>query len=289
LCEMSYGLGDDGGYRMPTHFGPLPGPRWAPDGGWRAADETQCSNAVWATFEVERDDVGALLPAGFEPSDRPDLTVEIKNMANIAWLGGRGYRVVTVTTGVRRIGAADRFPAVGRFKLVLWEDHADPIITGRDELGYPKLYAEISPIQVAGITARASASWDGFTFLVLDLSELAPGVAEFPAGHSYHLRYLPRTGIGRGHEIIQTIVTLPGQGPLTVVERLRGRGDLHFRRGTFTELPTLLPIVDALAGLRLGDCRAAGLARTRGTTDLRDQVVLERDRPTTSDRSEPRT
>ena len=266
--------GAERGFRMPIHFGPLTGPRWAPEGGWRAVDESQRSVSVWATFDADRDDVAAVLPTGFEPAARPDLTVEIKNMSHIGWLGGRGYSVVTVTTGIHRTGPADDHPADGRLKLVLWENHADPIITGRDELGYPKVFAQISDIEVADTTARASASWEGFTFLELELEGLMPGSAALPGGASYHVKYVPRTGVDGGHDVLQTIVTPPGQGPREVVERLEGEAVLRFHRGTFTELPTLVTIIDALAGIRLGDCRAAGLVRTRGTTDLRDQIVV---------------
>lgn len=276
---MSYALEPGLGYRMPTHFGPIPGPRWAPGGGWRGPSEQQRTVSLWATFEADGAAIGRLLPSGFEPGSRPDLTVELKNMSHIDWLGGRGYSVCTITTSVCRTDSTDAYPAEGQFKLILWENHADPIITGRDELGYPKVFADISTIELESSAASTSASWEGFTFLELRVDDLMPGSAALPAGHSFHTKYLPRTGTARGHDLIQTIVTLPGQGALEVIERLEGTGTLTFTPGTFEQIPTLVNVVDALAGIPLGECVDAGLVRSRGATDLREQVVVTEEYP----------
>jgi Acetoacetate decarboxylase (ADC) len=276
---MSYALDPEVGYRMPTHFGPLPGPRWDPEGGWRAICEDQRTISLWATFEADGEAVGALLPLGFEPTARPDLTVELKNMSDIDWLGGRGYSVATVTTSVHRTDPIDEYPTSGQFKLILWENHADPIITGRDELGYPKVFAEIDTIELRGNAASSSASWDGFTFLELSVDELMAGTAAPPGGHSFHTRYVPRVGAARGHDLIQSIVTLPGQGPIEVVKQLAGVGTLKFNRGSFQQLPTLVNVVSALASIRIGACRSAGLISSRGSGDYRNQVVLSEQYP----------
>ena len=266
---MSYALIPGQSYRMPTHFGPNPGPRQQAAGGFHPDDQGQRSVAVWATFDADREQIAALLPEGFEPSAHPDLTVEIKNMTNIGWLAGRGYSVVFVTTGVTYAGEE------GRFKLVLWENAADPIITGREELGYPKVFAEIPDLVIDGDSVHASASWDGFTFLELDVTGVHPdAAAAAPAGPSYHLKYIPRAGTVGETDLSQVIVTPPGQGPLTVASRDGGAGSIRFTAATWEQLPTLVNIANGLAGLRLGSCRGAGLLRTEGTTDLRDQRIL---------------
>lgn len=268
---MSYSFRSDRAYRMPTHFGPLPGPRQAPGGGPRPLDTTQNTTLIWAAFHADAEQVQTLLPSGFEPTETPDVSVEIKTMTNIGWLAGRGYSVATVTTGVRRT-ARDDHPREGRFKLVLWENHADPIITGREELGYPKVFGDIEDVTVDGDRARSAVSWGGFEFLALEVRDLGSTSAAQPGGPSFHLKYLPRTGTGQ--EVVETILTVPGQGPLTTVEAIGGTAALGVTRGTWEQLPTLVTIVDGLADLRLGACIGAGLTRTTGTTDLRDQVVV---------------
>lgn len=272
---MSYALRSDRGYRMPTHFGPLPGPRQAPTGGPHALDTGERSTLIWASFGVDADQLASLLPDRFEPATDPDITVEIKNMTNIGWLAGRGYSVATITAGVRRT-MNDDHPRDGRFKLILWENEADPIITGREELGYPKVYGEVSTIQEGpdGGSATAAVSWDGFTFLELEVTDLTDQPLAAPGGASFHTKYIPRTGTAGGHDVVQTILTSPGQGPLEVLERRSGTGDVRFTAGTWQQLPTLVTIVATLADLRLGAVRGAGLARTLGMTDLRDQLVI---------------
>jgi hypothetical protein len=265
---MSYQFVADRNHRMPTHFGPLPGPRQHPDGGYRPDDQTQRATSVWASFAADRDEIAALLPEGFTPSSSADVTVEVKNMTNIGWLAGRGYSVVTITTGV----ALD--DTEGRFKLVLWENLADPIITGREELGYPKIYGEIPEIEITGDGAHALAAWDGFTFAELDLvwDDAAPSTP--PAGPSWHLKYMPRvSSLGRA-DTAQVILTPPGQGPLSVTERRPATATARFTSATFEQLPTFFPVANALAALHLGPCLGAGLARTVGTTDLRDQIIV---------------
>ncbi|MGH2266647.1 hypothetical protein ACQ1Z3_16255, partial [Enterococcus faecalis] len=62
-------------------------------------------------------------------------------MTEIDWLAGRGYTMIHVSWPARFDGMRDR--ATGRFLAVVWESLADPIITGRDEIGHPKLYADV--------------------------------------------------------------------------------------------------------------------------------------------------
>lgn len=276
MPRVSYSFAADRSYRMPSHFGPNPGPRQRPDGGLRGLDQSVRSILIWASFEADREQVAALLPFGFEPSRDADLTVEIKKMTDIGWLAGRGYSVITVTTGVTYTGGSE--PEDGRFKLVLWENAADPIITGREEIGYPKVFADIPDISIDGETARGSASWDGFGFLDLEVSGLDAPAEPAPTGRSWHLKYIPRAGTVGQHDLVQTILTPPGQGPLEVLERRGGSGTVAFHSATWEQLPTLVNIVNSLAALRLGSCRAAGLTRTAGGTDLIHQVIVAEDR-----------
>ena len=269
---MTYRFDARYGYRIPTHCGPSLGPRQSLAGRAHGPDEGQRATLIWVSHATSGDKIAALLPEGFVPAETPDLTVEIKNMRNIAWLAGRGYSVVTVSTGVRWLG--NGATKDGRFKLVLWENKADPIITGRDELGYPKVFGDISDIAESPGAATAEASWDGFTFLQVAVDSLAKSPVGPPGGPSYHLHYAPRIGELGAHGLAQTILTPPGQGALSVVEHCAGNGTARFRSGTWEQLPTLKNIVDRLAGLELGTCLGAGLMRTAGSTDLRRQIIV---------------
>ena len=63
----------------------------------------------------------------------------------------------------------------GNFTPVLWENLADPIMTGREELGFAKIYAEMPPPVVIGDTYSAIATWQGFRFFEIEASDLDRG------------------------------------------------------------------------------------------------------------------
>ena len=65
-------------------------------------------------------------------------------------------------------GQSDR--VIGDFLLIYWENMADPIITGRDDLGFGKLYCELPDFQIDENQAIATASWDGCEFARLELT-----------------------------------------------------------------------------------------------------------------------
>src|SRR5579875_1861599 len=135
---MSYVFDRDRMYRMPTHFGPSPGPRQRLDGGRWDCKETPNTTAVWVSFLTDGDKLAALLPPRFQLSEQPIVTVEAAYSTNIGWLAGRGYNVVVVRFPAIYRGQVDQ--CSGQFLAVVWENLADPIITGREELGWPKVY-----------------------------------------------------------------------------------------------------------------------------------------------------
>jgi len=53
----------------------------------------------------------------------------------------------------------DRDHVVGRFLAVMWENLADPIITGRGEIGQPKLFADIPEALLIDGTEKGLGSW----------------------------------------------------------------------------------------------------------------------------------
>ena len=152
---MSYQFLPDHCYRMPTHFGPSLGPRQGIDGRRYACKDNPNTTAVYATFKAQADQLEALLPTRFLLREAC-LTFSFEYMTNIEWLAGRGYNTFGLTVPVHYQGEQDNVE--GNLLLVLWENKADPIITGREELGFAKLYAELPPLQTVDgrIICRAS-------------------------------------------------------------------------------------------------------------------------------------
>lgn len=274
--ETAPGGSPRGRHRMPVIFGPSPGPRQGPDGlpfDWSDAPRTTAT----VSFLTDGQRLSRLLPPGFRLEGDPVVTVEATTLTDLPWLAGRGYRMLGVKFGTRFEGERD--VATGPFLAVLWENRPEPILTGREELGFAKLYAELpEPRQFAGIQHHR-ASWDGHTFIELDLSELANTYPSAPPAPTdaltgtLHWRYLPALDPADA-DIEQAVLTPAGGFEVRYHAFQRGKGAVRFLRSTWEQLPTMFHIVNALADLPILEARGATFSSTRGAKDLSDQRVL---------------
>jgi len=262
-------------YRMPTHFGPAPGPRQLPDG--IAADPTRSPRrvSVAASFLTDAAALERHLPDGFAHAGEPIVTVEYHYMTEIAWLAGRGYTMIFVTWPATFTGRRDR--ATGPFLAVVWENLADPIITGRGEIGHPKLYAEIPELRLWDGVQTCSASWMGFRFLELTvggLQEAPPVPTQAASDGTMMLKYIPRTGEW-GESDVQQVTLTPASDPDRTIERRQtGVGGVRFHPAAFSDLPTMYHVVNALAALPVIEPRGGSVIHSRGGKTYRDQRVL---------------
>lgn len=267
-------------YRMPYGFGPTPGPRQGPGGerfDWTSSPRRQ---AVAVSFLTAADALDALLPPGFSLAGDPVVTVEIQRFTELEWLAGRGYNTLGVRFPATFHGERDR--ATGSFLSVLWENLPDPILSGRDELGFAKLYADIPEPRVLRGVEFYEAGWLGHRFMELQAGDLqeGPAVAQPVAGlagpsdGTLHYKYIPRTGDWGEAEVAQACLT-PAAGSAARIERVRhGRGRVAFAAATWEQMPTQFHIVNALAALpQLSEPRAV-LMDSRGAKDLTDQRIL---------------
>lgn len=272
---MSYELDPNRIYRMPTHFGPSLGPRQGLDGKGYECVSSPRQLIVEATFEADGRSINAWLPPGFEPVESATITFAFVYMTDIEWLAGRGYNTFGVRYPARFNGAEGTVQ--GEFLAVLWENRAEPIITGREELGFSKLYCELPESCREGGRIRCTASWESTVFAVLDVSALAPGSPLPPVRDSaglLHYKYLPRTGQW-GQADAQYAVLTPAAAPnCRLEESERGTASIEFFPAEWHALPTLYREVSALASLEIGTCLGAQVLRTVGFKDLRDQRIL---------------
>jgi Acetoacetate decarboxylase (ADC) len=282
---MSYEFLPGVGYRMPSHFGPSPGPRQKVDGTmWQREEVIGNTTTLSVSYLTHSEKLEALLPPRFELFEAPIVTVSAQNLKNLWWLAGRGYNILSVTFRATYCGEEEHL--TGNFMPVLWESLADPILTGRDELGFPKLWAEMDDIERTGTSASTSAAWLGFKFAELDVVELAPAAgAAPPILPSLFYKYMPRTGEwGEADAAYVTSSALrPGATPALstmpapTVKRWSGKGRACFSSATWEQLPTLVNIVNALADLEPLEFVRAGLTETTGG-DMRVAVSASLDR-----------
>ena len=272
---MSYSFEPGRVYRMPTHFGPVPGPRQQPDGVTRDWKQSPRTLTVSASFLSDAARLERHLPEGFTLAGEPVVTVDFHYMTGIDWLAGRGYNMIFVTWPAAFKGRQDK--ATGKFLSVIWENLADPIIAGRDEIGHPKLYAEIAEPRFWDGMQICSAGWMGFRFLdltVAEFREAAPSPVKQHSDGTMMLKYVPRTG-AKGEADVNQVTITPAEDPETTIERRQaGVGAVRFHRATISDLPTMHHVVNALADLPIIEPRGGSLTHSYGSKWSRDQRVL---------------
>lgn len=263
-------------HRMPYGFGPAAGPRQGPDGQPFDWSTTPRRRAVAVDFLTDAGHLTRLLPPGFTLHDEPVVTVEVQYFTELQWLAGRGYNTLGVKFPATYQGERDTVSGV--FLSVLWENLADPILTGRDELGFAKLYAEIPPPRIFAGTEHHGASWLGHRFVDIELTEIrdADAVAAVgpAAGGTLHYKYVPATGDWGKADISYACHTPPGASSQKVVRRQVAEGTVRFLEASWEEMPTQFHIIRALAALPIREWRGASITETLGGKDLSDQRRL---------------
>lgn len=258
-------------YRMPVSFGPAPGPRNLPIDKRHLRFERQTTTLSLSAL-TDADQLGRLLPDGFVLRGEQRLTVNVLNLTGIGWLAGRGYNILMV-----------RFPAAweggerveGDFVPVVWESMTDPILTGRDELGWCKINADIPDLRECDGTWTGSAAWEGYRFFEAQAEGLvATDVNPDPAPLLFQ-KYVPCTGDWGTADVSYPTATGNEAAAPELVSAERGTGRFAFRAARWEDMPTQYPIVNALAALPLADFGPAILLRTSGGGDAGGQRILK--------------
>ena len=251
-------------YRMPVFFGPLPGPRWWPEGVVSDFDKTPKRKVVGVRYLTDKAVLEACLPEGFSVWGEPVITVEVTYMTELAWLAGRGYNMCDVK--FQGVYQSKDGPVHGTFCMVRWEDLCDPILSGREELGHNKLYCEIPPL--AGYEGRytTSMAWLNYPFVkvsVWDLEEKPAPAANSLSKGMLSYKYLPKTGNwGEADAAYATLTPPAWQGK--VLRYASGQGSVVWECPTFEDLPTQYTIVNGFAGLPMLEMRGGYMLDMEG-------------------------
>ena len=260
-------------YRMPVVFGPTAGPRQGPLG--QRFDYTNARRETAAvSFLTDPALLSRYLPPRCQLAGEPVVTVERATVHELQWLAGRGYNTLGVKFPVVYQGQEK---ASGPFLSVLWENMAEPIISGREELGYAKLFCELPPVRKLQQAHHYTARWDGHEFMRLSLTDLqdAPPPPPPSATGVLHHRYLPRIAGETGAAVDEMVITPTGGFSLRYNTFQRGTGKIEFVESSWEQLPTMFHIVNALAGLPILEYQGAWFSETLGGKDLSDQRVLK--------------
>jgi len=232
-------------YTMPAHFGPRKLEPLAT--GWYR-DVTM----MVVSFVTDREKLAAYLPEPFEVGEVPIVTITYACNKQIDWLAGHGYNLVSVNASA--IYNGEKETLAGDYNLVMWENLADPILTGRELQGIPKIFANIEEHQQSNDSWKTSASHFGNKFFEMSLSDLRPPTAEEiesaakmregkdnPMG----MRYFP--GVSGYGQAVKEPTIFPSQTNIT--EALVGTGEVKWLPQTWEKNPTQYTIINAIADL----------------------------------------
>jgi Acetoacetate decarboxylase (ADC) len=253
-------------YRMPVVFGPAVGPRQHPEGRMWTPEETGTMRADWMRIAYRTDAarLEKLLPPGFTLRGDPILSVSCAWFRDLYWLAGRSYGILSLDFPVTYVGKDETIE--GTFCPVIWEGRPDAIMTGREELGFPKMFAEFPDIdwdKDKG-TASCSASWLDFTFFDIALTDLVEDPAPqkiLPGsggGPQLYYKYMPRTSpFGQEGADVEYVTCGAPKGSLApnivmddfAYRRWTGKGNANWHRATFEQLPLQFHVVNAVADL----------------------------------------
>lgn len=187
-------------YMMPVVFGPCVTPRQKPEGGRWIYDAPVKATNYKVVCEVSPERLETILPEKYELLS-PHVIVTFCAQREIAWLAGGGYDIVHVEIPVHFKGERDDLIAM--FEPVLWEDLTEPILTGREQLGYSKIFGDIKTMEEENGVARGSVSTNGFTFLEMvvdtnqgpeDMEAMKKVLFNPDSVGKLHFKYMPRTG-----------------------------------------------------------------------------------------------
>lgn len=151
-------------FRMPLILGPM----------WKdtiPSFEYQQIEVAAIQYFTEPESINALLPDCYKPSKDPLVTVVFGYYNGLEFMAGGGYNVAVVQVEATFDGNQDQVN--GDYILVMFEDQTWPIICGREDLGIPKLYSDVSAIKtMSSGRARCEASYWGHFLFGIELSGL---------------------------------------------------------------------------------------------------------------------
>jgi len=288
-------------FRSPFGFGASPGPR-RPLG----LDPTNSTiqslrqktpetyQTISIRFKTSRTCLENLLPPGFaftSPGTLAQASISCTTLSNMTWLAGGGYS----HCGLYIHGVNHTKPdgndskTFGTYLAVLFENSADPIITGRDELGMPKLFCDIEASvqqQDGNNAASVSLASRGTTFGKITLSGLAapsqkptpapPGPAQRmpgpppppPEQGTFWQRYVPAVGEPGKTDADYTVFN-PNPAPVEGEETLvAAEGVVEFQESSWESLPTLHHIARGLKEMPVYGIEEAKLVRGLGVGDV---------------------
>ncbi|KAK8160895.1 hypothetical protein BKA80DRAFT_332551 [Phyllosticta citrichinensis] len=270
-------------WRMPIAFGPMPGPRQDFYGRPHKATHSTATTAA-IKIKTSRTVLQNLFPSTQfrfrSPGTVAYCSFSQTTLDKMDWLGGGGYRHFGLYVHGVQYVKKDGSVIDGTYMPLLFESLADPIVSGREELGMPKLYCAID-IHRRHNSYRLQTSWQGATFGELaleDLHEVDVGAEKGTIGGEADdgiivYRYIPQVH-NRGQAADEHAVFVPhaeeGKVVPTTVKRIwkAERASVKFDPKDWDALPTLHHVIDRLAEIPVYEVIGAKVVESEGVPDV---------------------
>ena len=234
------------------------------------------ATTLMVTFETDRAELEAYIPDELELR-APEVQVALNQLTEINWLAGGHYNLVAVNAPVRFDGKKDQVEAA--YPLVLWENRTAPILTGREQTGVPKIFADIEDLHVFLPHYATSVSYEGNTFLSMTFEaggpitgkDLEQAKRELRSLDLIGWRYIPKVG-APGADLSQFIHFPQWMEVETVFP---GTGTLRWTELSAMQNPRQFHIIKALAALPVKKVVRSVLAEGEVILDTSRARVLE--------------
>jgi acetoacetate decarboxylase len=258
----------NGRFMMPAHFGPLanpgPGEYKGGGGGTMYRDVSQ----IFVTYLTDAQMLSRFLPEPYELSGEPLVTVNYSRNREIDWLAGGSYNIVGVFVPATYRGKQDQVS--GSYALVLWENLTDPILTGREAQGIPKIYGDIEDHQVSGDSWRTSLSRNSHKILDLRASAMKPLASDqlrdleksFQNSQMLGWKYVPNETFTGA--VLSYATAFPTA--MSFRQAWTAQGSVEWCKQTWSQNPTQAHIVNAMQSLPVKEIRSCLV--TTGTVSL---------------------
>lgn len=272
--------------RMPIGWGPLQGPRQdylgKPIDGSGSFLRTGAIRVKTSKSYLEH-----LLPNDKFHIDVPGevayITFSNTWIDKIEWLGGYGYSHFDFYIEDVVYTSNDGNKTKGRFLPLLLEGRAEPTLSGREELGFSKIFTTLTESfdEVNGY--KLQASWEGINFLEMSIQKplrvVVPSKIKAKAQVTMEWRCIPRPG-GKGKTDIEYATYTPepvGGVEFVPKEMLEGSSELIFHIANITpeKLPCHYNIARKLSQIPIIELQVGKVIIGSGLSDVSNQTALE--------------
>lgn len=235
----------NGNDMMPFYFGP------------RLADEKLSGwykdvAMIIVPYLTDEELLKSIIPEYFTLLEDPILTITYASNKNIDWLAGRNYNLVSVSVKVKFNGI--EHSEIGTLNLVMWENLTDPILTGRELQGIPKIYADIKDYEK--INGSISTSFSHYNNPILDISiselfqfddNMVKAVGENEKDlKTFGLRYIPNVNSSNDPLLVEPIL----HNSQNYFKEIHiGKGHLDWHESSWQKNPTQAHIINKLKDL----------------------------------------